>query len=299
VTLGNILGHEPAGRIVEAGEAVENFAEGDDVVMPFNIVCGKCYNCRDGNAHMCENVRHYGFDDTAQPGAFCTHVVVPNADFNLVRMPDHADHAEMAGLGCRFVTSYHAMADRADIESGDWVAVHGCGGIGLSAVDVATALGANVVAVDLDDGKLDLARDLGAVETVNVREVEDVPGEVHAITDGGAHVSVDGLGIRETVLNSVGSVRSMGTHVQIGITTAEERGRVDLPIDEMLHAEVDFLTAKGLQPHRYDEIFRLMEHGKLHPEKLVTREVALDDINDRLEAMTDYGTKGVEVITTF
>lgn len=299
VERGNILGHEPAGTIIEAGQDVENYSEGDDVVVPFNVVCGKCRNCRDGNSHMCENIRHYGFDENTQPGAFCTHLIVPNADYNLARMPDHVEHKEMAGLGCRFVTSYHAMADRAGIEAGDWVSIHGAGGIGLSAINVANALGANVVAVDLKDEKLNLAEDLGAVETVNATAVDDVPGEIKDITNGGAHISVDGLGIRETMLNSVNSVRPMGTHLQLGITTSEEEGRVDIPVDAMLHTEVDFLTAKGMQPHRYDEIFRLMEHDKIQPQKLITKEVNLENINDRLQAMTDFETMGVEVITEF
>ncbi len=299
VSRGNVLGHEPAGTIAEVGEDVEGHVEGEDVLLPFNIVCGRCDNCRDGNAHMCENIRHYGFDDNAQPGAFSTHVVVPNAEFNLVSIPEGTSHTELAGLGCRFVTSYHAMADRADIEAGDWVAVHGAGGIGLSAINVATALGANVIAVDLKEEKLSMAEELGAVETINAAETEDVPGAVESITGNGAQISVDGLGIRETMLNSINSVKPMGQHVQLGITTSEEEGRVAIPIDEMLHSEVDLITAKGMEPHRYDEIFRMMEHGKLAPQKLITKEVGLNDINDRLEAMTNFETKGVEVITDF
>lgn len=299
VTKGNILGHEPAGTILETGANIENFAEGDQVVVPFNIVCGKCNKCRDGDSHMCENLLNYGFDDGAQPGAFGTHLRIPNADFNLARIPEGISAHEMAGLGCRYITSYHAIADRSGIDAGDWVAVHGCGGIGLSAVNVATALGGNVIAVDLEDDKLKLAKEMGAVETVNGTDIEDVPGEIQTITNGGAQISVDGLGIRTTCLNSINSVERTGTHVQIGITTSEEEGRIDMPIDYMLHSEIDCITAKGFQPHRYGEIFRLMHEGKIHPEKLVTKHVSLDDINDRLEAMTDFETKGVEVITEF
>ncbi|WP_049904068.1 alcohol dehydrogenase catalytic domain-containing protein [Halococcus agarilyticus] len=299
VTKGNILGHEPAGRIIETGNDIASFSEGEQVVVPFNIVCGKCRKCRNGDAHMCENVLHYGFNDAAQPGAFSTHLRVPNADFNLARVPDGISAHEMAGLGCRYVTSYHAIADRSGIQAGDWVVVHGCGGIGLSVVDVATALGGNVVAVDLTDDKLSMAEEMGAVATINGSDVADVPSEVRDITDGGAQISVDGLGVRTTCLNSINSVEPTGTHVQIGITTSEEEGRIDLPIDYMLHAEIDCITAKGFQPHRYDEIFRLMHNDKIHPDELVTKHVGLEDVNDRLEAMTDFETKGVEVITEF
>jgi len=299
VTKGNILGHEPAGEIIGVGDDVTNFSEGEKVVVPFNIVCGRCQKCRDGKSHMCENILHYGFDDDAQPGAFSTHIRVPNADFNLARIPDGISAHEMAGLGCRYITAYHAIADRSGIEAGDWVVIHGCGGIGLSAIDVASALGGNVIAVDIQDDKLSMAEEMGAVEQVNGADVEDVPKAIRDITDGGAQISVDGLGIRTTCLNSIRSVEPTGTHVQIGITSADEKGRIDMPIDYMLHSEIDCITAKGFQPHRYDEIFRLMEHNKIQPQNLVTKHVSLDDINDRLEAMTNFETKGVEVITEF
>lgn len=297
VPLGHILGHEPAGTVIETGEDVENYREGDEVVLPFNTICGKCRPCRNGDSHMCDNIVHYGFE--IQPGAFSTHVCVPNADFNLARIPDGISPSEMAALGCRYVTSYHAMVDRAPVEPGDWLAVHGCGGIGLSVINVANALGGNVIAVDLQDEKLDLAEEMGAVETVNAQNADDVPSEVHDITDGGANISVDALGIEETCRNSIDSVKKMGQHLQLGITSSEERGMIELPIDKMLHSEIDLLTAKGMPPHRYDEIFAMMKTGKLTPGKMVSREVALDDVSDRLDAMTNFETKGVEVITKF
>ncbi|XVH33438.1 zinc-dependent alcohol dehydrogenase family protein (plasmid) [Haloferacaceae archaeon DSL9] len=297
VPCGHILGHEPAGTIVAAGDDVVNYSEGDQVVLPFNIVCGKCNRCRNGDSHMCENVVHYGFE--VQPGAFCDQIRVPNADFNLARIPEGLRPVDMAALGCRYVTSYHAMVDRAQVEPGEWVAVHGCGGIGLSVINIATALGGNVIAVDLQDEKLELATDMGAVATVNGADIGDVPGEIEDITDGGADLSVDALGIEETCRNSINSVKTMGRHMQLGITTAEEQGMVNLPVDAMLHEEIDFLTAKGMPPHRYDEIFRMMETGKLTPQKLVTKEVNLEDVSDRLDAMTNFDVQGIEVITEF
>lgn len=297
VPCGHILGHEPAGTIVAAGDEVQNYNEGDQVVLPFNIVCGKCQRCRNGKSHMCENIVHYGFE--VQPGAFSDHLRVPNADFNLARIPDGLEPVDMAALGCRYVTSYHAMVDRAQVEPGEWVAVHGCGGIGLSVVNIANALGGNVIAVDLKDEKLELAKEMGAVATVNGEETNDVPKEIHDITDGGADLSVDALGIKQTCRNSIDSVQTMGRHLQLGITTSEEQGMIELPVDEMLHTEVDFLTAKGMPPHRYDEIFNMMETGKLTPQKLVTKEVGLEDVSDRLNAMTNFEVQGIEVITEF
>jgi D-arabinose 1-dehydrogenase-like Zn-dependent alcohol dehydrogenase len=296
--IGQVMGHEPAGTVIEVGDGVEYVREGDEVVVPFRIADGTCPRCRNGHTHVCENGPSLGFDPSV-PGAFGEEIHAPWADVNVSLLPDGVSTVEMAGLGCRFMTSFHALAHRADVSAADWVAVHGCGGIGLSAVDVATALGGNVVAVDLDDEKLDLARDFGAEETINAREVGDVPKEVRDVTDGGADISVDALGIAETCRNSVASLAHFGQHVQIGLTTKEEGGYVSLPTDEMIRKELEFIGSYGMQPTRYDEIFRMVERDRIHPADLVSRRVSLDDLNDRLEAMTDFETKGIEVITEY
>ncbi|UPV98908.1 zinc-dependent alcohol dehydrogenase family protein [Halorussus gelatinilyticus] len=295
---GQILGHEPAGTVVAVGEDVTRLSEGDSVAVPFNLSDGTCPTCRNGHANVCENVVPLGLAEAA-PGAFAEEVHVPVADQNAVRLPDAVSPVAMAGLGCRFVTAFHALVHRADVTAGDWVAVHGCGGVGLSAVHVADAVGANVVAVDLADEKLSKAEELGAVETVNASETENVPRAIAGITDGGAHVSVDALGIAETCRNSVSCLRRRGQHVQIGLTTQDERGSVTLPTDAMVMKEIDFLGSFGMQPPRYDEIFRMVETGSLDPSAVVSETVTLDDVPDRLAAMSDYETMGIPVVDEF
>ena len=296
--VGQILGHEPAGTVVAVGEAVEAVAVGDRVTVPFNLADGTCGRCRRGHTHKCENVESLGFHASV-PGAFAEFVHVPWADVNAIRLPDGVSPVAMAGLGCRFMTSFHALAHRADVGAGDWVAVHGCGGIGLSAVDIATALGASVVAVDIQPAKLDLARDLGAEAVVDAAEEADVPRAVRDLTDGGADVSIDALGIAETCRNSVDSLDYFGQHLQIGLTTREEGGEVALPTDVICRKELSVIGSHGMPPTRYDELLGMVERGRVHPERVVTREVGLDDVNDRLRAMDDYGTRGIEVITAF
>ncbi len=205
----------------------------------------------------------------------------------------------MAGLGCRFVTAFHGLVHRADVNAGDWVAVHGCGGVGLSAVHIASAIGANVVAVDLADEKLEKARDLGATETVNGAETGNVPGAIRSLTDGGAEVSVDALGIAETCQNSVGCLRRRGQHVQIGLTTKDEHGSIELPTDAMVLKEIEFVGSYGMQPPRYDEILRMVETGLLDPSAVVSETVTLDDVPDSLAAMSDYETMGIPVVDSF
>ncbi|USZ69990.1 zinc-dependent alcohol dehydrogenase family protein (plasmid) [Halorussus salilacus] len=305
VPKGQILGHEPAGTVVAVGDSVERIREGDRIAVPFNLGRGDCEYCRNGHGNVCAGGLALGFEADA-PGAFAERVHVPDADYNAVGLPAGVSPTEMASLGCRFATAYHGLAHRADLAPGDWVAVHGCGGVGLSAVHVADALGANVVAVDLADGKLVKARELGADETVNAGDVDagdaadgGVPAAIRGLTDGGAHVSVDALGIAETVRNSVACLRKRGQHLQLGLTTDEERGEVSLPTDAMTMSEITFLGSRGMPPTRYDELLRMMDRGTVSPADLVTAEVGLSDVPDRLAAMGDYGTVGIEVVTEF
>jgi len=294
---GQILGHEPAGTVLAVGDRVERVREGDRIAVPFNLGRGDCEHCRNGHGNVCSDGLALGFEADA-PGAFAEQVHVPYADYNAVHLPEGVSPAEMASLGCRFATAYHGLAHRVDLAAGDWVAVHGCGGVGLSAVHVADALGANVIAVDLDDEKLAKASDLGADETVSAGE-QAVPEAIRGLTDGGAHVSVDALGIAETCRNSVRCLRARGQHLQLGLTTDEERGEVSLPTDAMAMGEIAFLGSRGMPPTRYGELLRMMDRGTVSPAELVTAEVSLGEVPDRLAAMSDYGTVGIEVATEF
>jgi len=295
---GQVLGHEPAGEVVATGAEVESLREGDTVGVPFTLADGTCPACRGGHSNVCENVVPLGFVEAA-PGAFAEAFPVRNADYNAVRLPDGVDPVDMAGLGCRFVTAFHGLAHRADVTPGDWVAVHGCGGVGLSAVHVADALGANVVAVDIKPGKLERAERLGADETVDASRVDRPAKAILDVTDGGAAVSMDALGIAETCRNSVGCLARHGQHVQVGLTTSAEEGEVPLPTDVMVMKEVEFVGAYSMPVTRYGEILRMVERGKLDPGAVVSETVGLADVSDRLAAMTEFETEGIPVVTEF
>ena len=296
--IGQILGHEPAGTVVEVGKDVDTVSEGDRIAVPFTLGDGTCPHCRKGHGNVCENTIPLGFAPQAD-GAFAEEFAVPNADHNAVTLPGGVDATEMASLGCRFTTAFHGVAHRADLSPGDWVAVHGCGGVGLSAVHIADALGGRVVAVDLNDDALARAEDLGAEATVNASRVDDVPAEVKAITNGSADVAVDALGIAQTCRNSVLSLGTHGQHVQIGLTTSEERGEVSLPIDSIVLAEIEFIGSYGMPPSDYDELFSMVEAGKLEPGRVVSETVGLEEVSDQLEAMTNYETTGIPVVDSF
>lgn len=295
---GHVFGHEPAGTVIDVGDEVELIREGDLVAVPFNLGDGTCHYCRNGHSNICDNRIPLGLVP-ASPGAFAERFHVPWADHNVVHLPNGVSSIEMAGLGCRYMTAFHALSHRANVSPGDWIAVHGCGGIGLSTVQIANAFGANVVAVDLFDEKLEFASDLGATQTINAAEVSDVPQEVKTITNGGADVSVDALGIAETCRNSAYSLGKQGQHIQIGLTSSEEGGEVSLPTDLMVTQELQFIGAFGMPPPRYNEFFRMIEGGKLNPAAMVTERVGLDRTTETLEAMTDFRTVGIPVIDDF
>ncbi|GAB3683482.1 zinc-dependent alcohol dehydrogenase family protein [Salinarchaeum chitinilyticum] len=296
---GQILGHEPAGVVSSVGGDVETLSEGDRVTVPFHLGDGTCPYCQNGHSNVCETSMPLGFLDAA-PGAFAEAFPVREADFNATKLPEGVAFEEMAALGCRFMTAYHGLVDRAEIRPGDSVAIHGCGGVGLSAVHIADALGAVPIAVDVQDEKLDRARELGAAATVNGAEVDNVPGEVQIANDGqGVDVAVDALGIQETCSNAVKSLGKTGTHVQIGLTEGDTGGELSLPVDQMTLQEIDFHGSYGMPLVRYDELFRLIERGTLEPQKIIGETLSLDEAPQTLASMDDFETIGIPVINEF
>ncbi len=154
---GQIGGHEYCGEVVEAGPRARHRV-GDRLVAPFILACGACPTCQSGQGHTCPNQRLPGF---IEPGAFAEYVAVP-FDHNLAVLPASLSPTVAAGLGCRVTTAWHALTGRASVQAGEWLAVHGTGGIGLAAVILGRALGARVIAVDIVPKKLALALSLGA-----------------------------------------------------------------------------------------------------------------------------------------
>ena len=291
IHLPHVPGHEFAGVIEEIGDRVINWKSGDRVTAPFVCGCGTCRFCEAGDQQVCPHQFQPGF--TAW-GSFARFVMLEHAEENLVRLPQDLDFTAAASLGCRLATSYRAVAHQARVRAGDWLAVHGCGGVGLSAIMIASALGARSIAVDIDPAKLSRARQLGALETVDA-SCEDVCPAIIALTGGGAHSSIDALGSSITATNSINCLRPRGRHVQVGLMTGED-SRSTVPFDRIVSRELELYGSHGMQAHCYHELFALIAQGSLDPAQLVSRTTSLEEALPALTTESAFGETGIIVI---
>jgi alcohol dehydrogenase len=260
--------------------------------VPFVCACGSCEQCLTGNHQVCEQQTQPGFTGW---GSFAELVALDHADVNLVGLPDEVDAATAAGLGCRVATAHRAVVAQGRVRPGQWVAVHGCGGVGLSAVMVAVAAGARVVAVDVAPGALELARRFGAEVTVDAAQ-EDVVRAVRAATGGGAHLSLDALGSHDTCAASVKCLRTRGRHVQVGLLPPD-LGHPAVPMARVIALELEVVGSHGMPAHDYPALLALVAAGRLRPDLLVTRRIGLDEAGDALAAMGEPGyPAGVTVV---
>lgn len=290
-----IPGHEMAGDVVEVGREVVGLKPGDRVTVPFGLACGRCSICLDGNHQSCEAQVQ---PSTDFDGSFAELAVLPRANVNVVKLPDEFGYAEAASLGCRFITAFRAVAEQAEVGPGDWLAVHGCGGVGLSAVMIAKAMGANVVAIDIDDATLEKASELGANVAINALQTESVPEEIINITNGGAHASMDALGSTLTCQNSILSLRTLGRHVQVGLMKAKH-AYPPIPMSVVVSKEIDIRGSRGMSPKNYPAVFNMIRSGVVSPKSLIGSEISLEAGADLLTRMDRFLGTGVAVITSF
>jgi alcohol dehydrogenase len=292
IRLPHVPGHELAGVVVETGRNVRNWASGDRVTVPFVGGCGGCPQCLSGNHQVCDHQFQPGFTHW---GSFAEFVALDYADINLVRLPGNLDYPAAASLGCRFATSFRAVVDQGRVRSGEWVAVHGCGGVGLSAIMIARACGARVVAVDIGNDKLKLARELGAEHTINSLETDDTVAAVRELTAGGVHVSLDALGHPQTCFNSIANLRKRGRHVQVGLMLGD-LSCPTVPMARVIADELEILGSHGIQAWRYDAMWQLITTGNLHPERLIGRTISLEQSIPALLTMDSFNTAGITII---
>jgi alcohol dehydrogenase len=295
VRLPHVPGHELAGVVEEAGAAVRRWRPGDRVTVPFAVGCGICPQCQSGQQHICDHYFQPGF--TAW-GSFAELVAIPHADSNLVRLPEEMDFVASASLGCRFVTSFRAVIVQGRVSGGEWVVVHGCGGVGLAAVMIAHALGALPIGVDVREEALVCAEKLGAVHVLNATKQPDLVQAIRDLTGGGAHVSLDALGSRLTCRNSVECLRKRGRHVQVGLMLAAERDAL-LPMNVVISKELEICGSHGMPAHGYESVFAMIRSGSLRPRQLVHKTIPLDEAAAELAGMSSFNSVGATVIDRF
>ncbi len=295
IVLPHVPGHELAGVVEAVGEGVSRWQVGDRVTVPFVGGCGQCPQCDSGNQQVCDHQFQPGFTHW---GSFAQFVAIHYADGNLVRLPDEMAFETAASLGCRFATSFRAIVDQGRVTEGQWVAVHGCGGVGLSAIMIARALGANVIAVDINDEKLALAGQLGAVASINASKVAHVAEAVRDLSGGGAHVSVDAIGNAAVCFNSIECLRKRGKHIQVGLMV-EDDNNPRVPMGKVLANELEILGSHGMQAWRYADMLAMIAAGDLAPERLIGKTICLEEAIAELTSMNSFDTSGVAVITEF
>ncbi|MCX5081836.1 zinc-dependent alcohol dehydrogenase family protein [Streptomyces sp. NBC_00401] len=289
IRLPHVPGHELAGVVEAVGAGVRDRRPGDRVTVPFVCACGTCASCAAGDHQVCERQTQPGFTHW---GSFAEYVALDHAAVNLVDVPDELSSATAAGLGCRFATAFRAVVAQGRVAAGEWVAVHGSGGVGLSAVMIAAASGARVVAVDVSPAALDLARTFGAAHCLNASEVPDVAAAVRELTGGGAHLSLDALGSPVTCAASVGGLRRRGRHVQVGLLPQDPV----VPMGRVIGLELELLGSHGMAAHAYPRMLEMVRAGILRPDLLVTSTIALDAAPAALEAMGTAPGAGVTII---
>jgi len=293
IQLPHVPGHEFSGIVKEVGSKVTLFHPGDRVTAPFCCGCSICPQCMKGNQHICDDHSQPGFTDW---GSFAQYVKIKNADFNLVKLPSSIGFISAASLGCRFITAFHGIVNQGKVNKSMFVAIHGCGGVGLSAIMIAAAYGANVIAVDINELNLQKATSLGAAYAINAGR-EEVVGKVCEITNGGADLSMDALGSHETSSNSINCLAKKGKHIQVGILGSENN--IEVSTADLIAKEIEIIGSHGMPLADYAIIFDLIASKKIDLSLLIDRTGKLEDVPQEILKMDAYNNSGMVIINQF
>jgi len=295
IKLPHIPGHELAGEIIAVGPEVHKFKIGERVTVPFVGGCGHCEYCDQGDHQVCPNQFQPGFTHW---GSFAEYVSIQYADTNLVRLPAEIDDVTAACLGCRFATSYRALIDQAGIQSDKTIAVFGCGGVGLSAIMIAKAKGLQVVAVDIDERKLNYARKHGADIIINSKNHSNFIEEFLDKSRGGADYSIDAIGNQQVIMDAIEILKRRGKHIQVGLLHPDQY-LTPVAMNRIIAYELELKGSHGMQAHRYNELMELITSGKLDPKSLVTKQLSLEESIAAIRSMNNSAIEGIQVVTEF
>jgi 6-hydroxycyclohex-1-ene-1-carbonyl-CoA dehydrogenase len=270
-----ILGHEASGVVEKIGGNVSGLEQGDRVLLPAVVTCGVCPFCRMGKENICQNMRMFG---NHVDGAYAEYVVAPGKDAFV--LPEEIPLEEGSIIADAISTPYHAVVNRAAVRAGDKVVVFGCGGVGINVVQMASAVGATVIAVDIAENKLEWAKKLGAAETINPTGI-DVGKQVRKMTGGGADVALEVIGNPDTIVQAFGCVRSGGRVCIVGYTHKD----VPLNAGRIMFREMEVVGSLGCRPVDYPKIIEMARVGAIKVAELVTHRFKLDDIGEAFEVL--------------
>jgi len=274
-----ILGHEPSGIVAEAGARVKKFKEGNRVLIPAVLTCGSCDFCRDGRENICANMVMLG---NHIDGAYAEYIKVPAKD--VCHLPEDIPLEEGSIIADAISTPFHAVKNRAQVKPGDTVVVYGCGGIGINIVQVAAAVGGNVIAVDIVDKKLETAKKFGASATINPAKVEKAGKKIKKLTGGGADIAIEAIGRPDTIEAAFGTLRKGGRLVVVGFAGEN----ISLSAGKIMFFEMEIVGSLGCRPLDYPKIIEMVRLGKIKVAELVTNRFPLEEINDAFDLLRSH-----------
>jgi len=281
-----VLGHEISGIVAEVAPGVAPWTSGDRVLVPPVLSCGTCVRCSEGRDNICERMRMVG---NHVDGGFAEYLKVPA--HMLVPLPADLPLQESAIISDAVSTPFHAVVNRGNVRPGEWAAIFGCGGVGLNAVQIAAAVGAAVIAVDVDPRKLDLAKRLGAVKTFNSKE-HNVPKAIREVTDGGADAAFEAVGKPAVQDQAFQSVRPGGRLVLVGYSSENW----NLNVGRVMFREIAVLGSLGCRAADFPRVIELVQQQRVRLGPVVSERVPLEKVNDALQALEAGAAIGRQLV---
>src|SRR3954447_21739042 len=299
-----VLGHEGAGVVEEVGEGVTTVKPGDHVVISWVPQCGECFYCKKDQGYLCEaagpSMISGGLLDgtprftsqgaplfqMAASGTFSEVAIIPES--GAVKIPDDLDMKVAALIGCGVLTGCGAAMNTADIKPGDTVAVIGCGGVGLNVIQGARIKGAGeIIAIDMNETKLALAKQFGAMTTVNAAETNAVSAVMELTEERGADVAFEVIGLGPTIDQAITMTRRGGQAILVGVPRMD----VMINIPAFLGVILQEKTIKGCWygssnvQKDVPKLIDLYKKGELKLDELISRTISVDEVNEAFEAM--------------
>ena len=273
-----VLGHEASGTVEGLGAKVTNVKKGQRVLIPAVLTCGRCFACRHGRENICSHMTMLGnhFD-----GAYAEYVAVPAKD--VLDLPESIPLEEASIIADAISTPYHAVKNRAKVRPGDTVVVFGCGGVGINTVQLASAAGGFVIAVDVNPRKLEWALEFGAARTIDASKVDRVSKEIKKMTGGGADIAIEVIGNPRTIEEAFECVRVGGRLVVVGYT----HEAISIVAGKIMFKELEVVGSLGCRPVDYMPLIRMVEQGKIDLKKQVTHRFKLDEIDKAFAVMKE------------